>query len=71
MTYEYSDMVQYLLLAAAVLTILLPFYGGRLGIPVFFVLGRWIRWVLFAALFAYFLKVFGLSFRPDWVHFLS
>ena len=71
MTSEYPEILQYGLLAIAVLTIVLPVYGARLSIPSFTVLGRWLRWVLFAALFAYFLKVFGLSFRPDWVHFLS
>ena len=71
MTSEYSEILQYGLLAIAVLTILLPIYGARLSIPSFTLLGRWLRWVLFAALFAYFLKVFGLSFRPDWVHFMS
>jgi hypothetical protein len=34
-------------------------------------LGRWLRWFVFAGLFAYFLKIFELSFRPDWVHFVS
>jgi hypothetical protein len=71
MTSEYSEILQYGLLVVAVLTILLPMYGNRLGIPLFTLLGRWLRWFLFAALFAYFIKVFGLSFRPDWVHFLS
>ncbi len=66
-----TTSVQYLLLAVAVLTVLLPLFGGRLGIPAFTLLGRWLRWFVFAALFAYFLKVFELSFRPDWVHFVS
>jgi len=39
--------------------------------PLLLLLGRWVRWFLFAALFAFFLKVFGLSYRPDWVHFLT
>ena len=34
-------------------------------------IGRWLRWLLFAALFAFFLKAFELSFRPDWVHFVT
>lgn len=71
MTEDISEILQYVLLAAAILTIILPFYGARLGIPAFTLIGRWVRWFLFAALFAYFLKVFGLSSRPDWVHFLS
>ncbi|TVP76537.1 MAG: hypothetical protein EA353_11830 [Puniceicoccaceae bacterium] len=39
--------------------------------PILTLLGRWMRWILFGALFAYFLKLFELSFRPDWVHFVS
>jgi len=66
-----TTSVQYLLFAAAVLTVLLPLFGGRFGVPAFVLLGRWLRWFLFAALFAYFLKVFEFSFRPDWVHFVS
>lgn len=68
---EYSEILQYGLLTVVVLTILLPMYGSRHGIPAFMLLGRWLRWFLFAALFAYFLKTFGLSYRPDWVHFLA
>jgi hypothetical protein len=39
--------------------------------PIFIVLGRWVRWLLFAALFSFFLHIFEFSFRPDWVHFLT
>lgn len=66
-----STSVQYLLFAVALLTVLLPLFGGRFGIPALMLLSRWLRWFLFAGLFAYFLKVFELSFRPDWVHFVS
>lgn len=66
-----STSVQYLLFALAALTVLLPLFGGRFGIPTLTLLARWLRWLLFGTLFAYFLKVFELSFRPDWVHFVS
>ncbi len=62
---------QYTLFVFAVLSVLLPLLGGRLGIPTLLLIARWLRWLLFGALFAYFLKVFEISFRPDWVHFVS
>lgn len=40
-----------------------------MGKPGLLLLGRWMRWLVIAALFAYFLRIFGLSSRPDWVHF--
>lgn len=63
--------VQYLIFVAAALTVLFPLMGGRFQMPMLALVGRWLRWFVFAALFAYFLKVFELSFRPDWVHFVS
>ncbi|MBT62248.1 MAG: hypothetical protein CML13_03455 [Puniceicoccaceae bacterium] len=68
---ESSEIYQWLLFMVAIVTVLLPMLGHRLSMPAFIVLGRWTRWFLFAALFAYFLKVFGLSYRPDWVHFVT
>lgn len=66
-----DSTVQYFIFVAAVLTVLLPLIGGRFQKPLLVMLGRWVRWIVFAALFAYFLKIFELSFRPDWVHFVS
>lgn len=63
--------VEYLLITLAVISIVLPIMAGRFSLPFFNVLGRWIRWFLFAALFAFFLHIFELSFRPAWVHFLT
>lgn len=68
---ETSEFYQWLLFIVAIVTVMLPMLGNRLLIPTFLVIGRWTRWFLFAALFAYFLKVFELSFRPDWVHFIT
>jgi hypothetical protein len=45
--------------------------GRTFKYPIFFILGRWLRWLLFGALFAYFIKIFEISFRPDWVHFAT
>ena len=45
--------------------------GTIKGIPVFVLVSRWLRWVLFAGLFSYFLKRLEISFRPDWVHFVT
>ena len=61
----------WLLFGTAVLSVLLPSIGLRKGIPSLLLIGRWLRWLLFAALFAFFLKAFELSFRPDWVHFVT
>lgn len=63
--------IEYLLITLAVISIVLPVMAGRFSVPVFNVLGRWIRWFLFASLFAFFLHIFEISFRPAWVHFLT
>ena len=68
---ESTEIYQWLLFAVAIITVLLPILGGRFSIPTFLVLGRWLRWFLFGALFAYFLKSFEFSSRPDWVHFVT
>jgi len=68
---ESSELYQWLLFTVAIITVLLPMLGNRLSIPAFLVIGRWTRWLLFGALFAYFLKTFELSFRPNWVHFVT
>ena len=61
----------YLLLALAVFSVLLSLLAGRMERPVLHVFSRWLRWWLFAALFAFLLDVFALSFRPAWVHFVT
>jgi hypothetical protein len=66
-----SSIFQFILFGIALLTVVLPKLGLRKGIPVFIVVGRWLRWILFAAVFSYFVKALGLSFRPDWVHFVT
>lgn len=63
--------VEYLLFSLAVISVLLPVLAGRMSLPILHVFSRWIRWFLFAALFAFFLQAFELSFRPAWVHFLT
>lgn len=62
---------EHLLFSLAVVSVLLPLLAGRIGMPILHVFSRWIRWFLFAALLAFFLQVFELSFRPFWVHFLT
>lgn len=66
-----SSTFQSLLFAVAILTIVLPKIGLSKGIPLFTLLGRWLRWALFAGVFSYFLKSLEISFRPDWVHFIT
>lgn len=68
---EDSSIFQWALLFVALLTVLLPILSVRLSIPHFKVFSRWLRWGLFAVLFAIVLRVFELSFRPDWVHFVT
>lgn len=55
----------------ALLTILLPLLASRLNMPFLQLVSRWLRWFVFAAFFAYFLRAFELSFRPDWVHLIT
>ena len=64
-TYRWS------LFIIAAVTVLLPLIGVRFSVPSFLLLGRWLRWFLFGALFAYTLKTFEFSLRPDWVHFFT
>ena len=68
---EPTGSYQWLLFIFAVVTVSLPILGGRFSVPSFLLLGRWFRWFLFGAIFAYTLKTFEFSLRPDWVHFLT
>jgi hypothetical protein len=62
---------QVILFGIVALAVLLSHIGLRKGIPIFTVFGRWLRWILFASIFSYFLKALNISFRPDWVHFIT
>jgi len=63
------EVHQWLFIFLATITVLFPLMGGRFNIPICTILGRWLRWLLFGALFAYLTKTFEVSLRPDWVHF--
>ncbi len=63
--------IEWLLFGLAVVSVLLPVAGLRLGAPLLLLAGRWVRWVLFAGLFAFFIRALGWSTRPDWVHFVT
>jgi len=65
------SMTEWILFGMALVAVLLPMLGLRKGIPLLIVLGRWIRWFLFAAIFTFLMRFLELSFRPDWVHFLT
>ena len=65
------EINQWLFFTLAIVAILLPVLGGRFSIPICLLMGRWLRWILLGALFAYFIKTFGVSLRPDWVHFVT
>ena len=66
-----KSIVEYLLFSLAIISVILPILAGRMSLPILNVFGRWIRWFLFAALIAFFLYLFELSFRPHWVHFVT
>jgi glycosyltransferase involved in cell wall biosynthesis len=66
-----SSTFQSILFGVAILTILLPKVGLSKGIPLFVIVARWLRWALFAGVFSYLLKELEISFRPDWVHFIT
>ena len=68
---EPAATYQWLLFILAAVTVSLPILGGRFSVPSFLLLGRWFRWFLFGVFFAYALKTFEFSLRPDWVLFLT
>lgn len=60
---------KYCLIGMAVLTILLSRINTRSESPLLALITRWLRWLLFSGVFAYLLRTFELSLRPDWIHF--
>ncbi len=68
---EPTGIYQWSLFIVAAVTAILLLLGGRFSLPSFLLLGRWLRWFLFGALFAYILRTFEFSLRPDWVHFFT
>jgi hypothetical protein len=66
-----QPVIEYALFGLAIASVLLPILASRMELPVLNILGRWIRWLLFGALLAFFLSVFELSHRPAWVHFVT
>jgi len=66
-----QDTIGYTLFVFALVSILLPMIGNRTGTPFLLLIGRWMRWLLFAALFVFFLNRFELSYRPQWVLFIT
>jgi hypothetical protein len=66
-----TSTAEWTLFALAVLSVLLSIVGQRMGMPLFLLIGRWVRWILFAGIFTFFLKTFEISYRPDWVHFIT
>ena len=66
-----SSTCTYSLAGAALLLILVSRISHQQRVPVLKLIHRWLRWLLFASVFAYLLKVFELSSRPDWLHFTT
>lgn len=65
-----TTLAEWCLLLTALISVLLPILAGKTGMPIFNLIGRWVRWFLFAALFAFLLPILEWSFRPYWVHFI-
>ena len=66
-----SPILKFGLVVVAVLIIFLARINARGEFPVLILMNRWLRWLLFAVFFAYLLKVFEFSSRPDWVHLVT
>lgn len=66
-----SLIFEYGLIILAVLTIFLSGVNARSQSPVLTLTNRWLRWALFAVFFAYLLRVFEFSSRPDWIHLVT
>ncbi|MEM8867296.1 MAG: hypothetical protein AAGC73_03420 [Verrucomicrobiota bacterium] len=62
---------EYILFGLALLSVFLPIMAVKAKLPVLNVFARWIRWFLVAGLFALFMRLFELSARPDWLHFVT
>ena len=54
-----------------VFTWTLPSLAARFKLMWLAIASRWLRWGWIGYAFAYFLRVSELSFRPDWVHFVT
>ena len=63
-----SFTFKYCLVGMSVFSIFLSWISTRRETPVLILTNRWLRWLLFAGTFAYLLRMFELSLRPDWVH---
>ena len=63
--------IELFLLLLAVTVMLLFILGVRTAVPMLLLLGRWLRWILFAGIIAFFLRELQISNRSDWVHFAT
>lgn len=66
-----SSVSGYLICAIFILAFLLPKVSVRKELPLLMLLSRWLRWFIFAGVFAYLIKYLEISSRPDWVHFVT
>ncbi len=64
-------VVEWTLLITAAVSILLPILGSRFSLPFLVLAGRWLRWLSVSLLFAFCLRYFEISLRPDWVHLIT
>ena len=62
---------KYSLSGLAALAIILSWAGTQREMPVLILVNRWLRWLLFAGIFAYMMRAFELSLRTDLVHLVT
>lgn len=66
-----TSISEWALLTTALISILLPILAAKIEMPLLSVFGRWVRWFLFASIFAFIIAALEWSFRPYWVHFIT
>ena len=63
-----NESAYFILAVLALLSLGVPALGNRFLFPIAHVLAKWIRWALFAGVFAALMEITGWSTRSAWVH---
>ena len=66
-----SSSMTYFFYGIAIAAFLLPKISVRKELPILMLVSKWLRWLLFAAVFSFLVKFFEISSRADWVHFIT
>ncbi len=64
-------LTEYMLWGLVALSIISSVLSRSFRWPLLLIFSRWVRWFLFAAIFAFFLDRFQISGRPYWVYFVT